>query len=208
MKLDIPVVGILRGIEPSLFAEVMATSFAAGLQAIEVTMNTAGAEAMVSAGRLGVPHGHFLGMGTIRNLAEAERAVAAGAMFLVSPNCDLEVIACAKRHGVPMICGAMTPTEVYAAWAAGAAMVKVFPCSVLGPAYIKELLGPFDHIPLMAVGGVTVDNLAAYFAAGAKAVGVGATLFGKEALQRRDMGQLAANVKEFIARCPCMGNEQ
>ncbi len=202
MKLDVPVVGILRGVEPALFAEVMAASFAVGLKAIEVTMNTAGAEAMVSAGRPAVPQGHLLGMGTIRNLAEAERAVAAGAMFLVSPNCDPEVIAYAKRQEVPMVVGALTPTEVYAAWAAGAAMVKVFPCSALGPGYIKELLGPFDHIPLMAVGGVTADNLAPYFAAGVKAVGVGASLFGKEALERRDMRQLAANVRSFIERCP------
>lgn len=200
-KLEVPVIGILRGVDPSFFAEIMTTSFAAGLQAIEVTMNTVGAVEMVAAARPLVPAGHFLGMGTIRTLGEAQRAVAAGAMFLVSPNCDPKVIAYAKSHLVPMIAGALTPTEVYAAWAAGAEMVKVFPCSAFGPDYIKELLGPFDHIPLVAVGGVNQANVGDYFAAGARAVGVGASLFGAEALRRRDLPQLAANVKKFIAQC-------
>ncbi len=202
MNLVVPVIGILRGVDPSFFTEIMATSFAAGLQAIEVTMNTAGAVEMVAANRPAVPQGHFLGMGTIRNLREAEQAVAAGAMFLVSPNCDPEVIAYAKKHKVPMIAGALTPTEVYAAWAAGAELVKVFPCSAFGPGYIKELLGPFDHIPLVAVGGVTLANVADYFAAGVKAVGVSSSLFGKEALQTRNLPQLAENVKKFIAQSP------
>lgn len=198
MKLTVPVIGILRGVSPSFFAEIMATSFEAGLQAIEVTMNTAGALAMIAACRSAVPHGHYLGMGTIRNLREARQAVEAGAMFMVSPNYDPEVIAYAKEQNIPIIAGAFSPTEVYAAWAAGADMVKVFPCSGLGPGYIKELLGPFDHIPLVAVGGVTLANAAGYFAAGAKAVGVGSSLFGKEALQTRNLPQLAGNVKKFI----------
>jgi len=200
MQLEVPIIGILRGIAPSFFVEVMAASFAAGLQAIEVTMNTAGAEEMVEACRPAVPPGRWLGMGTIRNLQEAERAVAAGAMFLVSPNCDPEVIAYAKYHGVPMIAGALTPTEVYTAWAAGADMIKVFPCSPFGPGYIKELLGPFDHIPLVAVGGVTEQNMGDYFTAGAKAVGVSTHLFGKEALAQRDLPMLATNVGRFINR--------
>ena len=162
-------------------------------------MNTVGAVEMISAARASVPAGHFLGMGTIRNLREAEQAVAAGAMFLVSPNCDLEVIAYANRHSVPIIAGALTPTEVYAAWAAGAMMVKVFPCSAFGPGYIKELRGPFDQIPLVAVGGVTEQNVGDYLAAGAQAVGVGTTLFGKEALRQRNLRQLGDNVKKFIA---------
>jgi len=198
MKLDVPVIGILRGVDPLFFPAIMTASFASGLQAIEVTMNTVGATGMIKASRPSVPQGHFLGMGTIRNLREAESAVEAGAMFLVSPNCDLEVIAYAKRHGVPMIAGALTPTEVYAAWAAGAEMVKVFPCSAFGPGYLRELLGPFDQIPLVAVGGVTVKNVSDYLAAGAKAVGVGTSLFGKEALQQRDSLQLGRNVKNFI----------
>jgi 2-dehydro-3-deoxyphosphogluconate aldolase/(4S)-4-hydroxy-2-oxoglutarate aldolase len=198
MQLDVPVIGILRGVDSRFFPAIIATSYASGLQAIEVTMNTVGAVGMISTARSTVPQGCLLGMGTIRNLREAKQAVAAGAMFLVSPNCDLEVIFYAKSHRVPIIAGAFSPTEVYAAWDAGAQMVKVFPCSVLGPGYIKELLGPFDQIPLVAVGGVTATNVGNYFAAGVKAVGVGTCLFGKEALQQRDLLQLGDNVKKFI----------
>lgn len=206
MKLDIPVIGILRGIDADFFGEVMAASFAHGLQAIEVTFNTAGAEGIVSRYRAAVPPGKLLGMGTIRNLEEARAAAAAGAMFMVTPNLDSTVIEFAHAQNIPIIAGALTPTEVYAAWQAGADMIKVFPCGSLGgPRYIRELRGPFDRIPLVAVGGVTLDNLAEYFAAGAGAVGVSTSLFGKEALQRRDSGQLGEHVRKFIEQCPANG---
>lgn len=195
------VIGILRGIGPELFSGVMAASFAAGLLAIEITMNTVGAEAMIRSCRPQVPEGRLLGMGTIRDLAEAKRAVAAGAMFLVTPNFDPEVIAYAKSQALPVVVGALTPTEVYAAWKAGADMVKVFPCAPLGPGYIRELRGPFDHIPLVAVGGVTPENLRDYRAAGAVAVGMGASLFGKEALAVGDLSQVAANVTAVVHLC-------
>jgi 2-dehydro-3-deoxyphosphogluconate aldolase/(4S)-4-hydroxy-2-oxoglutarate aldolase len=203
LPLAAPIVGILRGVRGDFFADIMRVSFAMGLQAIEVTMNTNGAEQMVAAQRPFVPAGKYLGMGTIRNLDEAERAVAAGAMFLVTPNLDQQVIGFARAQGVPVIVGALTPTEVYNAWAGGADMVKVFPCIALGGAsYIRELRGPFEQIPLVAVGGVTADTVPAYFAAGAAAIGVSSALFGREALQARDIDRLANNVRNFITRCP------
>jgi 2-dehydro-3-deoxyphosphogluconate aldolase/(4S)-4-hydroxy-2-oxoglutarate aldolase len=203
LRLGVPIVGILRGVEGEFFADIMQTSFAMGLEAIEVTMNTSGAEQMVAAQRPFVPKGKYLGMGTIRNLDEAERAVAAGAMFLVTPNLDRLVLGYARAQGVPVIVGALTPTEVYNAWAGGADMVKVFPCTALGgAAYVRELRGPFEQIPLVAVGGVTAETVPAYFAAGAAAVGVSGALFGKQALEDRDIERLAANVRMFIARCP------
>lgn len=202
-QLAVPVVGILRGVEADFFGDIMQASFAKGLQAIEVTMNTHGAEQMVAAQRPFVPRGKFLGMGTIRNLDEAERAVAAGAMFLVTPNLDQQVLGYARAQGIPIIVGALTPTEVYDAWSGGADMVKVFPCGALGGAsYIRELRGPFEQIQLVAVGGVTADTLPAYFAAGAAAVGVSSSLFGKQALQTHDIDRLADNVRKFISRCP------
>jgi len=202
MKLEVPVIGILRGVAGDFFGEVMQISFAAGLTAMEVTMNTAGAEEIVRQYRHAVPDGRLLGMGTIRNREEATRAVAAGAMFLVTPNLDLGVIAYAKKEGIPIVAGALTPTEVYAAWAAGADLVKVFPCGAMGgPQYIKDLLGPFDHIRLAAVGGVSLANLAEYFEAGAAAVGVSSSLFGGKALREKNLDQIGQNVKNFIAHC-------
>ena len=206
MHLDVPVIGILRGIDPGFFGEVMTASFAQGLQAIEVTSNTPGAAQIISRYRPAVPPGKLLGMGTISNLAEARMAVAAGAMFLVTPNLDIEVIGFAKAQNIPIIAGALTPTEVYAAWRAGADMIKVFPCGALGgPRYIRELRGPFDQIPLAAVGGVSLDNVAEYFRAGARAVGVSTSLFGQEALRCRDIVQVGAQVKKFIEQCPRNG---
>lgn len=198
MNLDVPVIGILRGIAYDFFGQVMAASFEAGLQAIEVTYNTERAEQIVSDHLPQLPEGKLLGMGTIRNLDEARQAVAVGAMFIVTPNTDSQVIDYAVAHNVPVVAGAFTPTEVYTAWAAGAAMVKVFPCGCIGPDYIRELRGPFDQIPLVAVGGVRLDNIRAYLDAGASAVGVGDSLFGKEALKQRSPLNISKNVKQFL----------
>lgn len=205
MHLNVPVVGILRGVDPDLFRDIMRASFEAGLQAIEVTMNTPGAERIVAANRSEVPPGKLLGMGTIRNVEDARRAVDAGAMFIVTPNLDPSVIAYAKQHAVPIICGALTPSEIYSAWSSGADMVKVFPCRLFGPQYIRDVLGPFDEIPLVAVGGVTRSNVETFFEAGAAAVGVGMSLFGADAVRERRLEELRRNVKGFIERCP-VGN--
>lgn len=202
MHLNVPVIGILRGVESNFFGEIMQISFAAGLQAIEVTMNTDRAEQTVSGYRTAVPEGKLLGMGTIRTLDEAKKAIDSGAMFLVTPNLDTAVIEYANAEEVPIVAGALTPTEVYTAWSAGADMVKIFPCKALGGAqYIRDLLGPFDNIPLTAVGGVNIHTLEEYFEAGAAAVGVGASLFGGKALRDKDLVNLATNVEKFIARC-------
>lgn len=198
MDLTVPVIGILRGIHNDFFGDLMDAAFGAGLQALEVTLNTDGAEAMIAAQRRRVPDGKWLGMGTICNVREARRAIDAGAMFLVTPNCDPDVIAHAAATNIPVVAGALTPTEVYSAWTAGAAMVKVFPCGPMGPGYIRELLGPFDRMKLVAVGGVNADNVNDFFAAGAHAVGVGSSLFGKEALAQRRPDAINANIKRFL----------
>ena len=202
MNLEIPIIGILRGISKDLFTPLMQASFAGGLQAIEITMNTPGAEEIVTKNRDRVPEGRYLGIGTIRNLAEAKKACAAGAMFLVTPNVDPEVIEFAGNKNIPLIAGALTPTEVYRAWNAGVYMVKVFPCRALGgPVYIRELRGPYDHIPLVAVGGVRLENALEYLQAGAAALGVGRSLFGEQAMLEKDWDAVSRNVKRFIQRC-------
>jgi len=202
MKLDVPVVGILRGVESAFFKDIMDTSFASGLQAIEITMNTEDALRIVSSNIPTVPPGKLLGMGTIRDIEEVKKAVDAGAMFLVTPNTDTAVIEYARAKSVPVISGALTPTEVYTAWSAGAEMVKVFPCGAFGPKYIRELRGPFDRIPLVAVGGVDHGNIKEYFKAGARAVGASTSLFGRKALIEHDLEEIANNVNKFITLCP------
>lgn len=199
MKLTVPVIGILRGIDAGFLGDLMDTAFENGLQAIEVTLNTAGAEAMIARHRPRVPKGKLLGMGTIRNLDEAKKAMDAGAMFMVSPNLDPAVIEYGRAHDLPVVAGALTPTEVYTAWSAGASMIKVFPCSRMGgPDYIRDLLGPYDHIPLAAVGGVSRKNVRTYFQAGVTAVGVSSALFGKQAISNQRLKDIGQNVREFI----------
>ncbi|MFH2092328.1 MAG: bifunctional 4-hydroxy-2-oxoglutarate aldolase/2-dehydro-3-deoxy-phosphogluconate aldolase [Pseudomonadota bacterium] len=201
-QLDVPVVGILRGVEAQFFSHVMKTSFDAGLQAIEITLNTDNALNIIKENIRSVPKGCFLGAGTVCCLEEARQAIASGAMFLVTPNFDPTVIQYAVSCRIPVIAGALTPTEVYAAWSAGASMVKVFPCQNMGgPLYIKELKGPFDSIALCAVGGVTCENINDYFKAGVQAVGVSSALFGKEALALKNLEALSVNVKKFIHCC-------
>jgi 2-dehydro-3-deoxyphosphogluconate aldolase/(4S)-4-hydroxy-2-oxoglutarate aldolase len=203
MSFQAAVVGILRGVDPGFFPEAMGAAFEAGLEALEVTMNTDGAEEIISRSRPSVPRGRLLGMGTVRSVDEAERAVAAGAMFLVTPNTDRLVIEYARSMDVPVIAGALTPTEVQAAWSAGASLVKVFPCGAVGgPRYLAALKGPFDRVPLMPVGGVGLSNLEEYFRAGASAVGVGASLFGRDALEERNAIKLERNVRHFVEHCP------
>jgi len=200
MLINPPVIGILRGIDEEFFGEVMQVAFAAGLAALEVTMNTRNAVKMIADFRPAVPGGKLLGMGTVRNISEARRALDAGAMFLVTPNCDTEVIEFAASQGIPVISGALTPTEVWTAWSAGAALVKVFPVKSLGgPAYIRELKGPYDKVKLIAVGGVTRSNVREYFEAGADGVGVGNTLFGGRALEERDLAAIGESVRSFLA---------
>ena len=113
LQFEVPVVGILRGVEGSFFREVMQASFSAGLQFLEITMNTEGAAGIVSRCRPEVPDGKWLGVGTVRNLEEARIAVDAGAMFMVTPNTETAVIEYGRGKDIPVIAGAFTPTEVY-----------------------------------------------------------------------------------------------
>jgi 2-dehydro-3-deoxyphosphogluconate aldolase/(4S)-4-hydroxy-2-oxoglutarate aldolase len=198
MELTTPVIGILRGIPADFFGPLLDAAFQGGLQAIEVTLNTPQAEEMIAAQRPRVPQGKLLGMGTVCNLEMAKRAVDAGAMFLVTPNTDEKVIDFAVGRDIPVVAGAFTPTEVYSAWACGADMIKLFPCTQLGPSYIRDLVGPFDRVPLVAVGGVTRENVGAYLQAGACAVGVGKSLFGSQAIAQKRPEDIVFNVNSFL----------
>lgn len=198
--LSVPIIGILRGVEQDFFRKIVEASFQVGLRALEVTCNTPNATKMVEECLDLLEDGQLLGMGTICNLEDAKMAIDAGAMFLVTPSFSEEVIEFANSRRVPVVTGALTPTEIYSAWSSGAAMIKVFPCHAMGGAtYIRDLRGPFDDIPLVAVGGVTHANLQDYFGAGVQAVGVSTGLFGKEALQKKDIIALTENIRSFTS---------
>lgn len=143
---------------------------------MEVTLNTPGALRMISELQDKSGQRMFIGAGTVLDLEDAKKAVHAGASFLVTPNMDEEVIRWSKQEGIPIFPGAMTPTEIVKAWKAGATAVKVFPSASLGLTYIKELMGPLDQIPLIAVGGVTEENIKQFLNIGCYGLGIGGSL--------------------------------
>ena len=171
---DVRVIAILRGLSQAQTVDVARALGAAGVRAIEVTIDSPGAfEAIAEIGRIDGVTG---GAGTVLTTAEAERAVAAGAAFLIAPTVDVEVIAWAAARGIPMMPGAMTPTEAATAWRAGAAAVKLFPAGSLGPAFVRAVRAPLPAIPLIPTGGVRVQDVVPYLEAGAVAVALGSEL--------------------------------
>jgi 2-dehydro-3-deoxyphosphogluconate aldolase/(4S)-4-hydroxy-2-oxoglutarate aldolase len=175
------VVAIARHIGAERAPGVAAALAAGGVRAFELTLNEPEADALAAieaAARTASGHGLDVGAGTVLSIAAAQRALDAGATFLVMPHLDAELVAWAAARGVPALPGAATPTEVLGAWRAGAAAVKVFPASVLGPSFVREMRGPLPDIPLLPTGGVTAEDAGAFIAAGAIGVGMGGWLVG------------------------------
>jgi 2-dehydro-3-deoxyphosphogluconate aldolase/(4S)-4-hydroxy-2-oxoglutarate aldolase len=142
----------------------------------------------------------LIGAGTVTDAETARRTMDAGAEFIVTPCLVPEVIEAANRAQVAVLPGALTPSEIFEAFRRGGDLVKIFPAqSVGGAAYLRALRGPFPGIPLVPTGGVTLENVAEMFKAGAAAVGVGTELISKEALARRDYAAIGALAKQFLA---------
>ena len=180
------VVAIIRGVEKKDIIPVVEALYKGGIKLVEVTMNTDGAVEMLSMLNKKFGNELFIGAGTVLEVEEAKKAIAAGAKYFVTPNVDEEIIRYAINHNVDILPGVMTPTEIVQAYKAGAKIVKVFPTSILGSGYIKELQGPLSHIPMVAVGGVRPENVADFIKAGAVGIGVGGSLIDKTAIARSD----------------------
>jgi 2-dehydro-3-deoxyphosphogluconate aldolase/(4S)-4-hydroxy-2-oxoglutarate aldolase len=172
-------IAILRGVDPQITGAIVDALVEGGITAVEVTLNSKNPFATIEELRRrteGTPL--LIGAGTVLGREAAKASVAAGAAFLVAPNTDPELIRWATGQGVPMFPGAMTPSEIVSAWNAGAAAVKVFPASVLGPTFLREVRGPLPQIPLIPTGGVNADTCRPLLDAGAVAIGVGSWLTG------------------------------
>lgn len=171
-------VGVVAVIRAASVDAALAMSHAlvrGGVLGIEITFSTPGAAAAIARARRELPAA-LVGAGTVLDRDELAAACDAGATFLVSPHFDAELVSAARERGAPFLPGALTPTEIVRAHRAGAACVKLFPGSAVGPAYLKALRGPLPHIPLMPTGGVDENNLGEWLAAGAVAVGMGGKL--------------------------------
>ena len=196
-----PVVGILRDIPKGTEEACAKTAAKCGLKAIEVTMNTAGAtEIIASLKAAAKPLGISVGAGTVRHGSDLDKALAAGAEFIVTPNTRHEVIRLSCTAGVPIISGALSPTEVQKAFDLGATAVKVFPVNCVGgPEYIRALRGPFRDIPLMACGGVNAENAAAYLDAGANLISFGGSIFNPKLMAAGDWDTIANKLNQLLA---------
>lgn len=194
-----PVMGILRGIEESAAEPLVEAVVSAGLQTIEITMNTIKAAKLIklmikkAAGRL------MIGAGTVLNLDDLKSALKAGAEFIVSPVLIPEVAEYCVDEKVPIFPGALTPQEIYRAWRAGAAMVKVFPANFFGPAYFKEIKAPFKEIELLACGGVNPRNIQSFFDCGASAAAFGSSIFKQEWLKKKDFNSISVSIRELLS---------
>ncbi len=170
-----------------------------GIPLVEITMTVPGAIEAIE--ELCRPAGEMLvGAGTVLDAPTAARCIDAGARFIVSPGLNLQVIEAARSGGVLVMAGALTPTEIMAAWEAGTDFVKIFPCDAVGGAkYIKSLKGPFPQIPMVPTGGVNLTNVRELIRAGAEAVGVGGELVSKAALASGTMDQIRAAAAKYVA---------
>jgi 2-dehydro-3-deoxyphosphogluconate aldolase/(4S)-4-hydroxy-2-oxoglutarate aldolase len=178
----------------------LATAVAAGgMQCIEITWNSSQPETVVRHLQATLPD-CTIGAGTIVNVAQLEAAIASGCQFLFSPHVDVNLIHIAVEAGIPLIPGALSPTEIVTAWQAGATAVKVFPVGIMGgAAYIKALQGPLEAIPLIPTGGVTLDNARSLIDAGAIAVGLSSQLFPKAWVQAQNWDAIADRARSLRA---------
>jgi len=193
----LPVVGILRFFKRAEVEKLVPASVEGGLCNIEVTMNTAGAEDLIRLTADLVGGKGNVGAGTVTTVETLDKALQAGATFIVTPAVVPDVIRACVERKVPIMPGAMTPTEILTAWRLGATMVKVFPADQLGPGHIKALKAPFPEIPLMPTGGVTVETLPLFKKAGADAFGVGGPLFDPKQVAAGNWGWFREQAARF-----------
>ena len=195
----LPILGILRGVEPDAIEPLVESVVASGLEAIEIAMNSKDAALLIKKAVKAAKNRLTIGAGTVLGMNILADALDAGATFIVMPTLVHDVMEYCVRKSIPVFPGAFSPQEIYNAWNAGATMVKIFPAAMFGPAYIKEVKAPFDKIDLLACGGVTPENIKTYFLSGASAVAFGASVFRKEWLQKKDFASIESSITKLIA---------
>jgi len=193
------VIAVVRMKDPARLAETAAALHRGGVTAIEITMTVPGAvEIIREMARTKAP-GALVGAGTVLDAGAAADVIAAGADFVVSPVMDAGLVEACRAAGVLVAPGAFTPTEIVAAWRAGADVVKVFPATSLGPQFFRDLRGPLPQIRLMPTGGVTIDNARDFLAAGACCVGLGTALVDVRAVEAGDWPGIEARARRLMA---------
>lgn len=191
-----PVLAILRAHDGSSLVEPALTLFDAGVALVEISLTTPGACAAIEEVAARMPAHAHVGAGTVLTVEDVADVSAAGAEFVVTPALA-ESVAASVRRGIPVAAGALTPSEVLSAHQLGATAVKIFPASVVGPSYLKALQAPFPDVPLVAVGGVDVEQAREHLRSGARGVGVGSPLQ-QDAASGGDLAALAARARVYL----------
>jgi 2-dehydro-3-deoxyphosphogluconate aldolase/(4S)-4-hydroxy-2-oxoglutarate aldolase len=189
------IIVIVRGITLEQADHLAEALLQGGIRFIEVTMNTEGALEIISRWKHRFGSELRIGAGTVLDQEMAKNALAAGAEYLISPIMDEEMIRLGIEQGAEVFPGTMTPTEMVKAVRAGAKLVKVFPTGVLGHSYIKELQGPLGHIPMMASGGVNLENIDKFIDAGCFALGMGSSLVQLDLIRAGKYSLITKNAK-------------
>lgn len=195
---ELGLLAVIRGPSKALTLEMVAALVAGGVTGIEITYTTPNAAEVVAALARRFGDEIVLGMGTLIEPAQAAEAAQAGAQFLVSPHTEPALAQAMVATGLPVMMGALTPTEVVSSRQLGSDVVKLFPGSLGGPEYMKALKGPFPNVPMMPTGGVDIDNIADWFAAGAVAVGAGSQLCPKSLAAAGKFDEITAIARSFV----------
>jgi 2-dehydro-3-deoxyphosphogluconate aldolase / (4S)-4-hydroxy-2-oxoglutarate aldolase len=168
-----------------------------GVKNVEFTFTNPLAGRVIEQVRLALDENANVGAGTVLDPETARNAILSGAEFVVTPTLNLATIELCNRYGVPTVIGAFTPTEILTAWQAGATYVKVFPATVVGPQYLKDVRGPLPQVKLIPTGGVNVDNAAAFVRAGASAIAVGSNLVDAPTVSAERWDVLEERARQF-----------
>jgi 2-dehydro-3-deoxyphosphogluconate aldolase/(4S)-4-hydroxy-2-oxoglutarate aldolase len=192
------IVAVIRLKDPATLRAVVDAIAEGGVRALEVTMTVPRAVELIRELAAALPEGFLLGAGTVTDPATARAVIDAGASFVVGPVFRPDVIAACHERDVPVMPGCFSPTEILAAHDSGADIVKVFPATMLGPQFIKDVRAPLPQVKLMPTGGVTLDNAGDWIRAGAVAVGVGSALLDATAIESGRYDVIIANARRVV----------
>ncbi len=197
--LDVGIVAVVRAPDPTHLVEVLRALAEGGATVAEVTLTVPHALDVIRQARKELPANILLGAGTVLDPESARAAILAGAEFIVAPTLNLEVIRLCHRYDKLVVPGAFTPTEILAAWEAGADIVKVFPAENLGPAFFKAMRGPLPQIRIMPTGGVDLSTASEFLKAGACCLGVGSQMVEPKAVANRDFARLRDLARQYVS---------
>ncbi|NBJ71616.1 MULTISPECIES: bifunctional 4-hydroxy-2-oxoglutarate aldolase/2-dehydro-3-deoxy-phosphogluconate aldolase [Clostridia] len=192
------IIAVVRKINPTKTLYVIDSLVKGGITGVEITVDSENAFALMKEVKEKYGSDVIVGAGTVLNETAASKAIEAGAEFIFAPTLNKETIVTAKKHGKIAIPGVMTPTEIIRACEWGADAVKIFPASVLGSTFIKEVKAPLRDIPIIPTGGIDLENVVDYIRAGASAIGVGSSLLNKQYVEDNKWQALTDVAKQFV----------